>query len=82
MYLDHESRVIDKSPLISFSFVVDKALLETPWDEIDHQRLPIKDLILHAEYRERSAVHCLYSNSCDDVFLFHLLHFLWYICCL
>ncbi|XP_059453368.1 uncharacterized protein LOC132183915 isoform X2 [Corylus avellana] len=34
---------------------VDKALLETPWDEIDHQRLPIKDLILHAEYRERSA---------------------------
>ncbi|XP_062176701.1 uncharacterized protein LOC133881710 isoform X4 [Alnus glutinosa] len=34
---------------------VDKDLLETPWDEIDHQRLPIKDLILHAEYRERSA---------------------------
>lgn len=72
MYLDRESRVIDRSIDLVFSFVVDKALLETPWDEIDHQRLPIKDLILHAEYRERSAVLFLRSNSCDDVFLFHL----------
>ncbi|XP_041015921.1 transcription factor TFIIIB component B'' isoform X2 [Juglans microcarpa x Juglans regia] len=34
---------------------VDKVLLETPEDEIDPQRLPIKDLILLAEYKERLA---------------------------
>ncbi|XP_075674341.1 uncharacterized protein LOC142643554 isoform X1 [Castanea sativa] len=34
---------------------VDKALLETPEDEIDPQRLPIKDLILLAEHKERLA---------------------------
>ncbi|KAB1212652.1 Transcription factor TFIIIB component B'' [Morella rubra] len=32
---------------------VDKALLETPEDDIDPQKLPIKDLILLAEYKER-----------------------------
>ncbi|KAL8538824.1 hypothetical protein ACS0TY_000726 [Phlomoides rotata] len=32
---------------------VDKTLLETPEDEIDHQRLPLRDLIILAEHRER-----------------------------
>ncbi|PON77383.1 TFIIIB transcription factor [Trema orientale] len=35
---------------------VDKALLDMPEDEIDRQRLPIKDLILLAEHRERMAI--------------------------
>ncbi|EXC04412.1 Transcription factor TFIIIB component B'' [Morus notabilis] len=35
---------------------VEKALLDTPEDEIDPQRLPIKDLILLAEHRERIAI--------------------------
>lgn len=43
--------------LLYFSFLVDKALLETPEEEIDPQRLPIKDLILLAEHKERLAVH-------------------------
>ncbi|XP_038707911.1 transcription factor TFIIIB component B'' homolog isoform X2 [Tripterygium wilfordii] len=34
---------------------VDKSLLEMPEDEIDYQRLPIKDLILLADYKERLA---------------------------
>ncbi|XP_071922141.1 uncharacterized protein [Coffea arabica] len=34
---------------------VDKALLETPEDEIDFQKVPLRDLILLAEYRERMA---------------------------
>jgi hypothetical protein len=41
------------------SLVVDKALLETPEDEIDPKKLPIKDLILLAEHKERLAVHIL-----------------------
>ncbi|KAI4295295.1 hypothetical protein L6164_035356 [Bauhinia variegata] len=32
---------------------VDKALLETPEDELDPRTLPMKDIILLAEYRER-----------------------------
>lgn len=56
---------------------MDKVLLETPEDEIDPQRLPIKDLILLAEYKERLAVHILHSNSCscscDDVILVEIL---------
>lgn len=36
---------------------MDKALLDMPEDEIDPQRLPIKDLILLAEHRERMAVY-------------------------
>ncbi|KAM6554820.1 hypothetical protein CsatB_015582 [Cannabis sativa] len=36
--------------------IVDQALLEMPEDEIDPQRLPIKDLILLAEHRERVAI--------------------------
>lgn len=39
---------------------MEKALLDTPEDEIDPQRLPIKDLILLAEHRERIAVSSLY----------------------
>ncbi|XP_062076802.1 uncharacterized protein LOC133781749 [Humulus lupulus] len=35
--------------------MVDKALLDMPEDEIDPLRLPIKDLILLAEHRERMA---------------------------
>lgn len=42
-----------------FSFVVSKELLETPEDEIDPQKVPMKDLILLAEYRERLVVHIL-----------------------
>ncbi|KAL3520331.1 hypothetical protein ACH5RR_018480 [Cinchona calisaya] len=34
---------------------VDKALLETPEDEIDFQKVPLRDLILLAEYKERMA---------------------------
>ncbi|CAO2838476.1 unnamed protein product [Amaranthus hypochondriacus] len=34
---------------------VNKSLLETPEDELDLQRVPIKDLIILAEYREREA---------------------------
>ncbi|XP_025885235.1 transcription factor TFIIIB component B'' isoform X2 [Solanum lycopersicum] len=34
---------------------VDKALLEAPMDEIDYSKVPIKDLILLAEHRERLA---------------------------
>ncbi|KAL2940604.1 Pro-opiomelanocortin B [Bienertia sinuspersici] len=34
---------------------VDKSLLEAPEDELDLQRVPIKDLIVFAEYRERQA---------------------------
>lgn len=37
-------------------FTVDKALLEAPMDEIDYSKVPIKDLILLAEHRERLAV--------------------------
>ncbi|KAM6578639.1 hypothetical protein CsatB_030476 [Cannabis sativa] len=36
--------------------IVDQALLDMPEDEIDPQRLPIKDLILLAEHRERMAI--------------------------
>lgn len=34
---------------------VDKALLEAPMDEIDYSKVPIKDLILLAEHKERLA---------------------------
>ncbi|KAM7493909.1 hypothetical protein LguiB_028518 [Lonicera macranthoides] len=33
---------------------VDKTLLETPEDEINFQKLPLRDLIIFAEYKERS----------------------------
>ncbi|KNA08636.1 hypothetical protein SOVF_160910, partial [Spinacia oleracea] len=33
--------------------IVDKALLEVPDDELDLQRVPIRDLIILAEYKER-----------------------------
>lgn len=35
---------------------VDKVLLQTPEDEIDYRKLPIKDLILLAEHKERLTV--------------------------
>ncbi|XP_056694492.1 uncharacterized protein [Spinacia oleracea] len=35
--------------------IVDKALLEVPEDELDLQRVPIRDLIILAEYKERRA---------------------------
>lgn len=38
------------------SIVVNKELLQTPEDEIDPQKVPMKDLILLAEYKERLAV--------------------------
>lgn len=41
---------------------MDKALLETPEDELDPQTLPIRDIILLADYRERLAVCILISN--------------------
>ncbi|GMH27974.1 hypothetical protein Nepgr_029817 [Nepenthes gracilis] len=34
---------------------VDKSLLEMPEDEIDFQKLPIRDLIIRAEFKERQA---------------------------
>ena len=45
-----------------FLFPVDKALLEIPEDELDRLRIPIKDIILLEEHRERLAVCILYSN--------------------
>ncbi|CAA0814331.1 Homeodomain-like superfamily protein [Striga hermonthica] len=33
--------------------VVDKALLETPEDEIDYQKVPLRDLIARAEHQEK-----------------------------
>ncbi len=48
--------------LLFIYFLVDKILLETPEDEIDPRKLPIKDLILLAEHKERLAVHILNSN--------------------
>ncbi|KAL2473999.1 uncharacterized protein Fot_49735 [Forsythia ovata] len=34
-------------------FIVDKVLLETPEDEIDFQKVPLRDLILLAEHKEQ-----------------------------
>jgi transcription factor TFIIIB component B'' len=45
-------------------FIVDKALLEIPEDELDPRTLPIKDIILLAEHRERLAVGIISSNLC------------------
>lgn len=42
--------------LIFLPFAVDKSLLEIPEDEIDHQRLSLKNLIRLAEHRELLAV--------------------------
>jgi len=47
-----------------FFFSVDKALLEIPEDELDRLNIPIKDIILLEEHRERLAVCILYSNPC------------------
>ncbi|KAH1191505.1 Transcription factor TFIIIB component B'' [Glycine max] len=47
-----------------FFFIVDKALLEIPEDELDLRQIPIKDTILLEEHRERLAVCILYSNPC------------------
>lgn len=63
--------------LLYFSFLVDKALLETPEDEIDPQRLPIKDLILLAEHKERLAVH---RTLILAAMLFEILFFFFFIC--
>lgn len=35
---------------------MDKILLETPEDEIDYQKVPLRDLILLAEHKERLMV--------------------------
>lgn len=43
---------------------MDKALLETPEDELDPQTLRIRDIILLAEYRERLAVCYPISKPC------------------
>lgn len=51
--------------------VVNKSLLETPEDELDLQRVPIKDLIILAEYREREAV-CFILFCYGSQSLFHL----------
>ena len=47
-----------------FFFIVDKALLEIPEDELDLRQIPIKDIILLEEHREWLAVCILYSNPC------------------
>lgn len=44
---------------------MDKTLLEAPEDEIDYSKVPIKDLILLAEHKERLAVR---SSLCSLVF--------------
>lgn len=43
---------------------MDKALLEAPMDEIDYSKVPIKDLILLAEHKERLAVCFFFIFSC------------------
>lgn len=43
---------------------MNKDLLDMPEDEIDPQKLSIKDLILLAEYRERLAVYMLLYLLC------------------
>lgn len=42
--------------LFFFVEIVDKALLDTPEDEIDVTKLCMRDLILLAEHRERISV--------------------------
>lgn len=49
---------------------MDKVLLDTPEDEIDFQRVPIKDLILLAEHKERLTVQ--YCPFCFLPFLVFL----------
>jgi len=48
---------------------VNKALLEAAEDELDLQKVPIRDLIILADYRERQAVHILFPTA-TMVFLF------------
>jgi len=42
---------------------VNKALLEAGEDELDLQRVPIRDLIILADYKERQAVHILFLTA-------------------
>ncbi|KAL9418157.1 hypothetical protein AB3S75_041053 [Citrus x aurantiifolia] len=58
----NEASDTDKNPPKKFSHstrrkrrIVNKELLQTPEDEIDPQKVPMKDLILLAEYKERLA---------------------------
>lgn len=51
------------------SIPVDKKLLDMPEDEIDYRSLPIKDLIILAEVRERIAVKILLLCSCGEICL-------------
>ncbi|KMZ71312.1 hypothetical protein ZOSMA_182G00010 [Zostera marina] len=46
--------------------LLDKKLLETPDEEIDERRIPIKDLILLSEARERISVKEAASNKSKD----------------
>jgi len=45
-----------------FIFIVDKALLEN--DYLDQRTIPIRDIILIAEHKERLAVSILNYNYC------------------
>lgn len=38
------------------NIVVDKTLLETPEDDIEYEKVPLRDLIILAEHREREMV--------------------------
>lgn len=46
-----------------------KDLLSIPEDEIDYQKMPFKDIILLAGYKEDLAVCTLFPSSADDYFL-------------
>lgn len=47
---------------VFFIFIVDKALLDD--EELDHRTIPIRDVILLADYRERLAVRILKYSLC------------------
>lgn len=58
-----------------FFFIVDKALLEIPEDELDPSTLPIKHVILLAEHNERLAVCILSSNPFVTMLIISLVWF-------
>jgi transcription factor TFIIIB component B'' len=58
---------LSKSYQIAFFYTVNKDLLNMPEDEIDFKRLPIRDIILFAEYKERLAVCVPPSLLCNTL---------------
>lgn len=59
---------LSKSYQIAFFYTVNKDLLNMPEDEIDFKRLPIRDIILFAEHKERLAVCVPLPLSCATIY--------------